>query len=152
MGDSIAAGFGAGAATAGAGDVTCPGTAVVAPVVAAGGAAVGATDAGFGSVFTFGKVVWVGGTAIAAAGAGVAEGAVITGAVSGANPSFDGTWMAISCGLALIFLGSESKIIGKKTIAKRPIVNAPMMRRRPRRLSSSSVADRVTVFDGAADF
>ena len=80
---------------------------------------------------------------------GVGDG--ITGAGKGFSPSFGGTWMAISCIAALSFLGSESNSIGKKTIASKPSVNAPIRRRRPRRLSSSSVAERLGIAWGDDD-
>ena len=99
--------------------------------VAAGGVAGSARVAvGAGS----GAVV-VGTSALVSTLGGVGD--ATTGAGNGFSPSFGGTWIAISCIAALPFFGSESNNIGKKTIASKPSVNAPIRRRRPRRLSSA---------------
>ena len=49
----------------------------------------------------------------------------------------------------LLRSGSESKIIGKKTMASRPIVTAPTKRRLPRRLISNSAAEISTALGDA---
>ena len=45
--------------------------------------------------------------------------------------------------------GSESKIIGKNTMASKPIVTAPVKRRLPRRLISNSAAEISTALGDA---
>jgi hypothetical protein len=119
------------------------------------GAGVGmVTVAAFCSTGTTDAVLGAGVAATTAGALGVTGvGDAVDGAGSGGKPSFGGIWMEISCepdlAADLFRSGSESKIIGKKTMASKPIVTAPIKRRLPRRLISNSAAEISTALADA---